>query len=155
MEQIVDEGGSMKLQDQANGEGGGDEDNYELMMLSNNSSDKSEDSTLKKWNKYQAELLADAGLTFKQRVRKMRRELDEYLAPSPDERAPGEDLSEENFLAMVGGIETAVTSSAMGFKSWGMLKEQLGACRVERGHENYDRWKVAAISVLRRKVCRT
>ena len=62
------------------------------------------------------------------------------------------DLSKENFLAMVGEIETAVTSSAMGYKSWRMLKEQLGACRVERGHENYDRWKVAAMSVLRRKV---
>ena len=82
----------------------------------------------------------------------MSREFDEYLAPTLDERAPGEDLSEENFLAMVGEIETAVTSSAMGYKSWRMLKERLGVCWVGRGHENYDRWKVAAMSVLRRKV---
>ena len=82
----------------------------------------------------------------------MRRELDEYLAPKPDECAPGEELSDESFLAMVEEIETAVTSSAMGYKSWQMLKEQLGACRVERGHDNYDRWKFAAMSVLRRKV---
>ena len=82
----------------------------------------------------------------------MRRELDEYLAPKPDECAPGEELSEESFLAMVGEIETAVTSSAMGYKSWRMLKEQLGACRVDRGHENYDRWKMAARAAIRRKV---
>ena len=82
----------------------------------------------------------------------MRRELDEYLAPGPDECAPGEDLSEHEFLAKIEEIERAVTSSAMGNKSWLLLRGQLGACRVERNHENYDRWKIAAQSVIQRRV---
>ena len=142
-------GGHMRIQDKAQAEGGGDGDDKKLVILSSSSSSESEDSTTKRWNKYQEEI---GKLTLKQRIRKMRRELDEYLAPKPDECAPGEELSEESFLAMVGEIETAVTSSAMGYKSWGMLKEQLGACRVERGHANYDRWKMAARAVIRRKV---
>ena len=88
------------------------------MILTSSSSSESEDSTTKRWNKYQEKIEKEfGGLTFKQRIRKMRRELDEYLAPKPDECAPGEELSDESFLAMVEEIETAVTSSAMGFKS--------------------------------------
>ena len=85
-------------------------------------------------------------------MKKMRKELDECLAPGPDERAPGEDLSEEKFLAMIEDIESAVASSAMGNKSWLLIRAKLGACRVERSHVNYDRWKVAAKAVIRRKV---
>ena len=55
-------------------------------------------------------------------------------------------------LAMIEEIESAVTSSAMGNKSWVLLRSQLGACRVKRAHENYARWKVAAMAVIRRKV---
>ena len=61
-------------------------------------------------------------------------------------------MSEEDFLAMIEEIESAVTSSAMGNKSWVLLRSKLGACRVERAHENYARWKVAARAVIRRKV---
>ena len=70
----------------------------------------------------------------------------------PDECAPGEELSEEEFLAKIQEIECAVTSSAMGNKSWLLLRGELGACRVERGHANYARWKVAAKAVIRRRV---
>ena len=126
----------MGIQDQDQVEEGGDGDEDKLVILSDSSSRESEDSTLKRWNKYQAEV---GKLTFKQRMRKMRRELDEYLAPRPDECAPGEDLSEHEFLAKIEEIERAVTSSAMGNKSWLLLRGQLGACRVERDHANYDR----------------
>ena len=108
----------MRIQDRDQAEGGGDGDDKKLVILSSSSSSESEDSTTKRWNKYQEEIEKEIGkLTFKQQIRKMRRELDEYLAPGPDECASGEELSEEDFLAMIEEIESAVTSSAMGNKS--------------------------------------
>ena len=69
----------------------GDDCGENLLVLSSSSTSESEDSILARWRKFQEK---DHGkLAFKQRMRKIRREMDEYLAPGPDESAPGEDCS--------------------------------------------------------------